>query len=498
MNVLNQVLVFLGSALMVYNIVGFVRFARYVRTLNAKKSISSALVLPIVLLVLFLLGYLSVGFFGRPDPVISGILFGGSVFVFVMYRMLSGITREIVENEHLKSRLTASEETSRTRDALLASISHEMRTPLNVILGMDSAIMESGDLSPETKEKLDKISQSAKTMLRLVNNMLDSNSVAAGTFALQSEPFPLRPLLEDVSAETRERCAEKGLTCECDPLPDLPGRVLGDGPRLRQVLESLLDNAVKFTDPPGNVRFSVESLPEEKGVRRFRFTVSDTGCGMSPGFLPRVFDPFAREDEGSTSRHGGGGLGLALTKRIVDAMGGEIAVQSEKGRGSVFTVTLPLAPAAEEVTLPPPEEDLPSLSGRRVLIVEDVPENAEIVQDLLELEGVESDHAENGREALDLFGRFPAWHYDAVLMDLRMPVMDGLEATRRMRAMNRPDARGVPIIALSANAFESDIRQSLASGMNAHLAKPADADLLYRTLREQLRNHPNPKGGKGP
>jgi CheY-like chemotaxis protein len=199
-----------------------------------------------------------------------------------------------------------------------------------------------------------------------------------------------------------------------------------------------------------------------------------------------MFDTFAQEDASSTKRHGGSGLGLAVAKQIIDLSGGTISVNSKKNVGSVFTVTLPLEPAAPEKTPDAPDSAGVPLAGRRVLIVEDIAENAEILADLLELEGVETEHAENGQIGLEMFSASPPGYYDAIMMDMRMPVMDGLEATRRIRALERADAKRIPIIAVTANAFESDIKASLDAGMNVHLAKPADSDMLYGTLRRQL------------
>jgi CheY-like chemotaxis protein len=275
------------------------------------------------------------------------------------------------------------------------------------------------------------------------------------------------------------------------------GKYLGDEMELKQVLLSLLDNAVKYTDAPGRVRFAVSALATTEVRRVISFVVSDTGIGMDEEFLTKVFGVFAREDASSTSRHGGGGLSLAVAKRMVDQMGGSIHADSKKGEGSIFTITLPL----DVVEGPEVVEDTESiedaegepeelLEGYRILIAEDIDENAEIVMDLLDLEGAETERAENGAIAVDMFSSSEVGYYDAILMDLRMPVMDGLEATRRIRALEREDAARIPIVALTADAFESDMRQTEAAGMNAHMAKPADADLMYRTLRQLIQATP--------
>ena len=478
-------MVYLGSALMVYNIYGFVRFARYVRRLQFWAGSDVILHTPVVLLVLFLLGYLAVGIFGQPDLIVAGILFGGSIFVFVMYKLLRGVTRRIVESEQMEARLLAAEETSRAKTSFLASVSHEMRTPMNVILGLDGLALNDPSLRPETRQHLEKIGQSGRHLMGLINNILDMNRIENGAAELKNEVFSLPDALDQVNAIAQTLCDGKGLDYQVSVEEGAAGCYAGDEMQIKKLLLSLLDNAVKYTDAPGTVRLDVTRAPGDGEKTCLRFAVSDTGAGISEEFLPTIFEPFTQEDASATNRYGGSGLSLSVAKNKLDLMGGGIAVESEKNRGSVFTVTIPLQ-AAECPKRAKLRETLAELSGRRVLLAEDVPENAEIVMDLLELEDVETDHAENGQRALEMFERAEDWHYDAILMDLRMPVMDGLEAARRIRALDRPYAKLVPIIALTANAFESDVKASLGAGMNYHLSKPADAELLYAVLREQI------------
>ena len=490
-------MVFLGAALMVYNIYGFLRFARSIRSQKAFETNSFILYIPIILLVMFLLGYLVVGIFGKPDVIMAGILFGGSIFVFIMYLLLSGITGRILANEHLEAKLIAAEESDRAKTRFLASISHEMRTPMNVILGLNSAALRSPDLPPDTREKLEKLGQSGQHLLGLINNILNMNHIGGGALEIQRDPFSLAESLEQVDAIAQPLCDEKGLTYRTVLREGAFGRYLGDAIRLRQVLISILENAVKYTDK-GTVTLSVDTAGEENGLRTLRFAVSDTGIGIDSAFLPKVFRVFEQEDGSSTTRFGGTGVSLAVTKNIVELMGGTITVESEKDVGSTFTVLLPLCPVAEEAADEQPQAPDVPLEGRHILIVEDLPENAEIVQDLLELEGVETEIAENGQIALEKFERSQPASFDAILMDLRMPVMDGLEATRRIRALPRPDAKTVPIIALTANAFESDIRASLDAGMDAHLAKPTDTDCLYATIKRLIAGGAGTEGGDAP
>ena len=487
-------MVFCGTALMLYNIYGFIRFERYVRKQKAFEKNYSILYIPIALLILFLLGYIAVGAFGNPDLIVAAILFGGSIFVFIIYLLLERITQRILENEKLESKLMATEEASRAKTAFLASISHEMRTPMNVIMGLDSIALLDPSLTSETKQHLEKIGLSAKHLLGMINNILVMNNIESGKLEIQSETFSLADVVSQVSAITETLCSQKGLTYHSAVQPEAEGTYRGDFLQLKQVLLSILDNAVKYTDAPGTVSLDIGIDADGESVRTLRFAVSDTGIGIDKDFLPKVFEVFTQEDGSFTNRFGGSGLSMAVTKNTVELMGGTISVSSEKNVGSVFTITIPLEYIKEQQ-----EETVPetvSLAGRRVLIVEDLPENAEIVQDLLELEDVQTEHAENGQVALEMFDQSPLDYYDAILMDLRMPVMDGLEATRHIRAMPRADAKTIPIIALTANAFESDVRNSLDAGMNAHLAKPTDADMLYETLKRFITIAITGKGGK--
>ena len=265
---------------------------------------------------------------------------------------------------------------------------------------------------------------------------------------------------------------------------------VGDDLKLKQVLINILGNAVKFTEAPGVVTFTVEQTETRDDTCVLRFTIEDTGVGMDKEFIPRLFEAFSQEDSSSTNRYGGSGLGMAITRNIVEMMGGEITVESEKGLGTTFIVTVTLGRLAEEMQIideaepePQPEPEQPvSVVGRHLLIAEDNELNAEILSDLLDMEGISSEWAENGKIAVEFFAESEAGHFDGVLMDMRMPVMDGLTATRELRKLDHPDAARVPVIALTANAFEEDVRQCLEAGMDAHLSKPVDIDVLKETL----------------
>ena len=495
-------MVYAGAALMVYNIYGFIRIATFIKGQKSWRQSSAILYVPIVLLVMFLAGYLAVAIFGKPDLVIGGILFGGSIFVFIMCKYLGNVIQRILESERLEAELMAAEASNQAKATFLASISHEMRTPLNVILGMDGIALRDPDLSDATRGRLEKIRLSARHLLGLINNILDINRSESGLAMEKNEEFSLEEMLDQIDAIAGAQCEDKGLAYEAARCDQGGCRFIGDEMQIKRVLLSILDNAVKYTDPPGTVKFATECIPGDDRVRTLRFSISDTGVGMSEDFVKNLFAAFSQEDASATSRYGGSGLSLAVAKNAIEIMGGTIEAESKKGEGSTFVVSVPLVCMERQEA---PAEDAAagsegalegSLEGKRVLIVEDLPENYEIVADLLELEGVETEHAENGQIALDMFGESDAGYYDAILMDLGMPVMDGLEATRRIRALERADAGRIPIIALTANAFEEDVKKSLEAGMDVHLAKPADADTLYKTIGEEIARAADTEGGE--
>lgn len=485
-------MVYTGAALMVYNIVGFIRYAYYVIKLENRKTGFALLNTPIILLIMFLFGYLAVGVFGKPDIIVSSILFFGSVFVFIMYLLLFSITKRIVDSDRLKARLMASEESNRVKNTFLASFSHEMRTPMNVIIGLDNLALKDENLAPHTRTQLEKIGYSARHLLELINNVLDLNRIESGKLTVQNKPFSTVNALEQVNALIQSLCIEKGLTYGYRCGEDAVGWYSGDDLMLKQSLIAILENAVKYTEAPGEVRLTADVLKDsgEGNSEMFRFTVKDTGVGIDKDFLPHIFEVFSQEDSSATNEHGGSGVGLALTKQMIDMMVGEIFVESEKGVGTQFTVLLPLTPCEEPEEEEKQAEDETfedvSLAGRRALIVEDLPENAEIVADLLDLEDMKSEHAENGKKGVDMMAASAPGYYDVILMDLRMPVMDGLTAAREIRKLDHPDAKRIPIIAVTANAFQTDVDQSLGAGMNAHLAKPTDAETLYNTLKKYI------------
>ena len=481
-------MVFAGSALMVVNIWRYIQFTRKLQEKNKWGEERRILYIPIFLLVMFLFGYLAVGIIGKPDLIVSGILFGGSIFVFIIFMVLQRITSHVQENERLEADLKAAEESSKMKSAFLSSMSHEMRTPLNAIIGFNHLALQNPDLPPEAREQLEKTESSAKRLLEMINNILDINSIDAGGLQLKENEFSLRDMLDQVSFTTQTRCNRKGLAFESRK-GDLDDYYLGDEAALEHALLNILGNAVKYTTAPGKVTLTAEQDVSSGSERTLRFIVQDTGVGIDDDLMPHLFSFFTSGDDGSADNAGGIGLGLALSKRVAKLMHGDITVESKKGQGSTFTLTVRLRASGRKGEAAPQrdEPEVPTdLAGLKVLIVDDIDLNAEIAAELLNLEGVVSDRAENGRIAVEMFSNSPPNTYDAILMDLRMPVMDGLDASRAIRALDRPDAKTVPILALTANAFEEDVRNSLQAGMNAHIPKPVDADSLFENLRRLI------------
>ncbi len=415
-------------------------------------------------------------------------------------------TREtLARNEALAEALAQAEEASSAKTAFLSNMSHEIRTPMNAIIGLNSLALRDDTLKPQTREYLEKTGKSADHLLAIINEILDMSRIEAGRIVLKKEEFSLSGMIEQISTMITSQCRDKGLVYECCVMDQVEGYYIGDELKIKEILINILSNAIKFTEAPGKVTLTIEKTAEFDDQSTMRFRVKDTGVGIDPEYLPRIFEPFSQEDSSRKNKFGSTGLGMAITKNLVEMMNGTISVESEKGKGTEFTVVITLknsqrkdedvpvtgdtgsAPSADDQKPSAEAEGAAALAGRRVLLAEDTELNAEIMIDLLEIEDIEADHAENGKIAVEMFAKSAPGTYCVILMDVRMPVMDGLEAAAAIRAMDRPDAGTIPIIALTANAFEEDVQRSLQAGMNAHLTKPVDADLLIRTMDELVR-----------
>ncbi len=394
----------------------------------------------------------------------------------------------------LSDALAVAEEANKAKTVFLSNMSHEIRTPMNAIIGLDNIALNDPDTPPKTREYLEKIGVSAEHLLDLINDILDMSRIESGRMSLRSEEFSFTDLLDAVNTMFGGQCADKGLEYSWLVNGDVKDHYVGDCMKLKQILINILGNAVKFTPEGGSVKFIVTPKASYKGRTTMEFVISDTGIGMSSDFLPRIFDTFAQEHAASTGKYGSSGLGMAITKNIVELMNGNITVESEKDKGTTFTVTVTLDEAEASHTVEEAVKEAGEtkhsidLSGLRILLAEDMEVNADIMTMVLQMRDMEVDVAENGKVAVDKFAAGPEGYYAAILMDMRMPEMDGLEATRAIRAMDRADAGTIPIIALTANAFDEDVQRSMQAGLNAHLSKPVQPDILFETLERYIND----------
>ena len=529
----------------------------------------------------------------------------------------------MAKNQALAEALDMAEAANEAKTAFLSSMSHEIRTPMNAIIGLNNLALRDATLTPQTREYLEKTGESAKHLLDLINDILDMSRIESGRIVLRREEFSFAAMLEQINTMVTSQCSDKGLHYECRILSRVDDYYIGDDLKLKEVLINILSNAIKFTDAPGSVTLTVERTAQFEDQSTLRFRIKDTGIGMDKDYIPKIFDAFSQEDSSRKNKYGSTGLGMAITKRIVEMMNGTISVESEKGVGTEFTVVITLRDSSrsglpDESTIDPSslhvlvvddeeiaaehartvldemgiradacaggdaalhmlelqhakqapynlvlvdwkmpdmdgialtkeirrryssettviiltaynwdeildealdagvdsflakplfasnvigeferiarrsnmslfkEKQRAPLAGRSILLAEDMEVNADIMMDILSLEDMEADHAENGKIAVDKFAASAPGTYSAILMDVRMPVMDGLEAAAAIRALDRPDAKTIPIIALTANAFDEDVQRSLQAGMNAHLSKPVDSDHLFQTLAELI------------
>ena len=407
-----------------------------------------------------------------------------------------------------RAELSAEAEANKARHAFFGAVSHDMRTPLNAIIGY-AGLAEKEAIAPKAKDYIAKIMSSGKLLSALIDNTLTVSKLNSGGFKLQMEPVRLLDIFEPVAMSIDEVAQEKSISFITDYCDAVDRTVAADTLNTQKILLNLLSNAVKYTPERGHIWLAVheEDGPEEAGDADrgiyLEISVRDDGIGISGEYLPHIFDPFSLEKE-----HGyessGGGLGLSIVKQLLDAMGGRIEVLSERGRGAEFRIHLHFDEAEEERQNPRPEdadtvaEDaaLP-LSGKKLLLCEDNALNREIAAGLLKSRGLSVDVAENGQLGLNLFSKSAPGEYAAVLLDIRMPAMDGYETAKAIRALHRTDAQTVPLIAMTADAFSDDVRHCIDAGMNAHIPKPVDQKLLFRTLEEEIQKAQRGTGSAG-
>ena len=398
----------------------------------------------------------------------------------------------LAKNQALSDALNAAEEASRAKTTFLSNMSHEIRTPMNAIIGLDSLALNEPDISDKTRDYLEKIGDSARHLLGLINDILDMSRIESGRMIIKNEEFSFREMIEQINIMFSGQCDDKKLDYNCELKGDFNDYYIGDQIKIKQVLINILGNAVKFTPENGRISFNIEKKASYDRKTTICFRISDTGIGISEEYLPKIFDTFSQENESSHNKYGSSGLGLAITKNIVDMMNGRIEVDSEKGKGTTFEVTLTLLDSDRTASGHSGEtEDIEDkkktdLNGLRILLAEDMVINAEIMKEVLKMNGMETDIAENGKIALEMFEAHEPGYYSAILMDMNMPEMNGLESAAAIRALERKDADKIPIIALTANAFDEDVQRSLQAGMNAHLSKPVEPERLVSTLEELI------------
>ena len=409
--------------------------------------------------------------------------------------------KTLAQSQALSDALAAAESANKAKTAFLSNMSHEIRTPMNAIIGLNRIALSDSSILESTRDNLEKIGVSAEHLLDIINDILDMTRIEAGKMVLKEEVFSLSALINQIDVIIGGQCNDKGLKWECEYKRNDNDYFVGDNIKLKQVLINILGNSVKFTPKCGSVIFSVEPISHYDNKTALRFIMKDTGIGMSKEFLPKLFEAFSQEDLTTKTKYGSTGLGMSITKSIVDMMNGEIKVDSEKNVGTTFTLTLTLTNSDQKPAEIEGSNQIGSdksadsvnnnkkaeLKGRRILIAEDMAVNAEIIKMVLSMREIKVEHAVNGKIAVDMFANSEEGYYDAVLMDMRMPEMDGLEAAKHIRAMDRMDAKEIPIIALTANAFEEDVQRSLQAGLNAHLSKPVEPETLFVTLESFIR-----------
>lgn len=393
------------------------------------------------------------------------------------------VTEEKKKQERLERAIEETERANCAKSEFLAHMSHDIRTPMNAIIGMTSVARQ--ECQDETIcGYLDKIKSSSEFLLGLINDMLDISRIESGNLNLKSEQMSREMFGTAINTTIGPLMEQKNITFRCD-LQHMEEMIYTDAVRFKQIFFNLLSNAAKYTPEGGNVWLLTERLRTEGNVEWVRFTVRDSGIGMSEEFLEHAFEPFSQEGNRTLAlQWQGTGLGLAIVKKLVVMMHGTIEIHSKLGEGTEVILDLPLTISGVDAPEKMPQAVIAkqNLEGRRVLLAEDNEINTFVARRILESKGILVEHAENGKRAVELVEQNPEGYFDAIVMDIRMPVMSGLEATRQIRAMNRTDAQTVPIIAMTANAYEEDVSQSLAAGMNAHLAKPIEPQVILGTL----------------
>ena len=417
------------------------------------------------------------------------LLLTGFAFAIILLRRTQESENTVSElNKKLHKALIAAETANRAKSTFLLNMSHDIRTPLNGIMGLLKINMAHSDDEELVRENYKEMEKAANHLLSLINDVLQMSKLEDGREELSSELVCLPDVFYDMKAIIDGSALDKGISVDFseDSIWVHP-YVITNPLYLRQIFLNIYGNSIKFTNFGGKISTKQECIEEKDNVITYRWIISDTGIGMSKEFLKHIFEPFAQERADARSNYHGTGLGMAIVKKMIDKMGGTISVTSEVGKGSTFVVELPFEMGAAPEKSKKEEADKEnSIHGLNLMLVEDNELNAEVAEILLEDEGAIITMVNDGQQAVELFNNNPVGTFDAILMDIMMPVMDGLTATKAIRALNRPDAGIIPIIAMTANAFAEDVQRCLDAGMNAHLAKPLDIEKVKKTICEHI------------